>query len=707
MEILKLLLAKAIVLLCLCLFVQERHTWNSWMLLQACLMMYNAIYVNVLSSSICDGKIQFVSKMFSLTTLFLILLLPLLVDLLNETDISDFMSCYVLSFNQYRHCMILIYLEIVSFLIIILKLLNIYLRWLRTLTLNAIFIVFITCNMSSYVLFSIYTDVMETFFDTLQGSAMFESKAHIGIESINTTLYMQPVIKTKIFTKCYGKFLFNEEYIQNDTYVMEYLVMQKYIGEDLTMNCKYNMSGLLNISTYWMLNEAFIYDTWRIQSLNQVSYTQRNETNVFSVLRVRFLQKADFGQYKCLQHLRVETESGAFESNRVMFVYNLTEISEQFSVLRVDVGNLLFSPNFFFYHTDEYLDDMFAEYTVNGENINKLCSGNSFELCSLAAFILLQCNRENQFVKLQIFGYTWIEIKHVVIKYCLCSKAYGVHRVTFIRKFLGKNRGVRMIDIQHPHTFILLPRTGISFFRQFDDSSLYSDIEDLLTNKSDLSVIESKFLEKVPLIESNEAKNLFIAHMFEFLYLFSITILVYWLTVRLSKWYCQRFIRFPALKYDQRPQIENTNDLSSREQYDYDVFVSYSEVDYNFVTGKIVPVLEKNFRVCFQGRDFVPGKLNYSQYQTSFVKSRKWIVLLSAGYKNDEECNELQLNRFILPSLNDKRRALFIMYDEGACLPEELRNDTAAQVLDWRTYVSERRKLVSVNQWVKTGRLSD
>lgn len=95
------------------------------------------------------------------------------------------------------------------------------------------------------------------------------------------------------------------------------------------------------------------------------------------------------------------------------------------------------------------------------------------------------------------------------------------------------------------------------------------------------------------------------------------------------KVYCNKLIRVPTLECIYPLQVENTTDLGLHETFD--VFVSHSEVEYNFIKDKIVPFLDKHYRVCFPERNFVPGKLEYGQYKTSFENSHKWIVLLSAG----------------------------------------------------------------------------
>lgn len=154
-------------------------------------------------------------------------------------------------------------------------------------------------------------------------------------------------------------------------------------------------------------------------------------------------------------------------------------------------------------------------------------------------------------------------------------------------------------------------------------------------------------------------------------------------------------------------QLKSVESLSQHQtDYQYDVFVSYSEAEYEFVRDILLPSLEKEYRVCFPERDIVLGKSISDQYRSSIERSRKCIVLLSRGFKNDKMYEDLQLNRILLIMLKDKRRALFIMYDEGACLAEELKNDVRTQVLDWQSFISESQKLVSMNQWVRTGKVA-
>lgn len=67
----------------------------------------------------------------------------------------------------------------------------------------------------------------------------------------------------------------------------------------------------------------------------------------------------------------------------------------------------------------------------------------------------------------------------------------------------------------------------------------------------------------------------------------------------------------------------------------YDVFISYSHKDEDFVNQNLLPVLECGplpYKVCIHYRDFVPGEFISEQIVRSVVDSRRTLVLLSNNF---------------------------------------------------------------------------
>lgn len=65
----------------------------------------------------------------------------------------------------------------------------------------------------------------------------------------------------------------------------------------------------------------------------------------------------------------------------------------------------------------------------------------------------------------------------------------------------------------------------------------------------------------------------------------------------------------------------------------YDVFVSYSHADSDWVTKTLVPFLEgRGFTVCIDARDFVAGALSVDEMQRAVQDSRHIVAVLSKNY---------------------------------------------------------------------------
>lgn len=68
----------------------------------------------------------------------------------------------------------------------------------------------------------------------------------------------------------------------------------------------------------------------------------------------------------------------------------------------------------------------------------------------------------------------------------------------------------------------------------------------------------------------------------------------------------------------------------------YDAFISFSHLDEDFVTQKLVPELEQGgdepFKLCIHLRNFVPGEYITDQIIKAIEQSRKTIIVLSQNY---------------------------------------------------------------------------
>lgn len=65
----------------------------------------------------------------------------------------------------------------------------------------------------------------------------------------------------------------------------------------------------------------------------------------------------------------------------------------------------------------------------------------------------------------------------------------------------------------------------------------------------------------------------------------------------------------------------------------YDVFVSYSHTDKDWVRNILLPMLEENnIKVCIDYRDFRPGSPSITEMESAVLQSKKMIAVLSPSY---------------------------------------------------------------------------
>ncbi|XP_077980320.1 toll-like receptor 3 [Glandiceps talaboti] len=104
------------------------------------------------------------------------------------------------------------------------------------------------------------------------------------------------------------------------------------------------------------------------------------------------------------------------------------------------------------------------------------------------------------------------------------------------------------------------------------------------------------------------------------------------------RWYCQFCCLRVKLRarYKDYEQMEGINDA-----YLYDAYISYSDIDKNWIEQHLLPKIEEcnppNFKLCYRERDFTPG-VQLDKIADNIEKSRKTLCLLSENYLNDEKC---------------------------------------------------------------------
>ena len=79
------------------------------------------------------------------------------------------------------------------------------------------------------------------------------------------------------------------------------------------------------------------------------------------------------------------------------------------------------------------------------------------------------------------------------------------------------------------------------------------------------------------------------------------------------------------------------DELPSKD-FQYDVFISFSTLDYNWVRDNLTPVLErKRINYCIHSRDFIVGKAIIENIADSVYNSRKVLAIISHNYLSDRK----------------------------------------------------------------------
>ena len=73
--------------------------------------------------------------------------------------------------------------------------------------------------------------------------------------------------------------------------------------------------------------------------------------------------------------------------------------------------------------------------------------------------------------------------------------------------------------------------------------------------------------------------------------------------------------------------------MAETQEYRYDVFISYSHADSEWVTRALLPRLEEaGLKVCIDHRDFRPGAPSVMEMERAVVTSRKTVLVLTPAY---------------------------------------------------------------------------
>lgn len=127
-----------------------------------------------------------------------------------------------------------------------------------------------------------------------------------------------------------------------------------------------------------------------------------------------------------------------------------------------------------------------------------------------------------------------------------------------------------------------------------------------------------------------------------------------------------------------------TPEVDSFTDYDisvvFDVFISYSREDWDWVKNTLLPNLScEGYRVCVDFKDFVPGTEISENILNSIYKSKKTIVVLSKYFLNSV-WGQFELQQAHYKAMTQRKDTLIILKLDSCNVPRKLMGKI---FLDW------------------------
>lgn len=733
MRVLKALSARACIPLCFIqvLKFESGQILPSDILFLQVLVVFTAVWI----SDICYIEQQqetkgFLSRIVAGTSFIIILFwVFFMTHYLFKKDVDERKYLLIdygfpgLSFNQLFHWTIYEIWCLVLFIYNYFKAIGVgpvkLLSYLLYLGMHAVVVIFIMECIFTLLLTEVYFLLTDNFYYTFDENITSTYPAgYIDPLIMDANAYDKPTMKMETYScplgfsdRCFLTDLQIDD--KNKKFPFDRKKVYRYIGEDVEMVCKFtviktNVVSAKLFDPAWFFREAKIRNDSRYSICNNYYQSEEN-VNVHSLLKIKYLKDSDFGEYVCSRptttfQYKLNKYGGIEEefliTKPTINVFSLNQIRMKPRIIYRFVGNLIASEYFFLYNSEDDINDLSVVYTVNDKPLDEVCPGFQTQPCSLGASLLkfnirfaadlFDWDGESNFPFIDIGEVRNTGLKRGIFYFCLCSSGYGIHRVVFIRKLhSGKGKRQKNEEILHPFVFIVLPQSTQSLLRLHDDTYLYANIEKLVQDDANFDVIENKVQDIIEFVKANEEKVFTMANVIQTVILICCVIFFYILTLTVSHWYGRLFIVYlPRRVFIPQLILLDAEPLLAIEQYEFDVFLSFSEEENNFVTEILVPFLEDNchLRICVPNRDFAPNRSIFSSYVDNIQKSRKVIIVLSQSYIGDARCIYLQLEHIILPLLyehvREQKDILIIRYDT-VLVPELLRWNLLIKVFKW------------------------
>ena len=298
-------------------------------------------------------------------------------------------------------------------------------------------------------------------------------------------------------------------------------IVYRFVGEDLTLSCSFRYKDTADFAnTIWTQNNTHVTNN------SHVSVTVINEKRdsgdyipVSSELNIKLLSEENVGVYTCtFCNHQIVSDSLVVEKRILVGVYEVRTMKEKIILIHREVGHLISTSFAWLYHFNGDYEDIFVFYTINGDDVYHVCPGFSTGVCSIGAGLKIGLHQfvnteaEHFFPNVNFYPFS-DQIGRIQAYFCLCGRAFGVHRITFVRKIHLNNGKVISREIVHPYMFVVLPHTSISLLRFSDDSNLNRRIEEMVMNNTTIAEIEAFMRETIDYVDSNESKVLNLANI--------------------------------------------------------------------------------------------------------------------------------------------------------------------------------------------------
>ena len=146
---------------------------------------------------------------------------------------------------------------------------------------------------------------------------------------------------------------------------------------------------------------------------------------------------------------------------------------------------------------------------------------------------------------------------------------------------------------------------------------------------------------------------------------------------------CKQYIGEQYYLHSKR-RLFHTDEVPDAE-IDYDIFVSFSDADYDWVTTELVRHLEPKFKLCIHDRDFMAGTSISKNISSAISHSRRMIVVMSKGYHSSSFC----LMEFLEGYLKTQHKSNYIIMVIKDGIRFRLTNKKVLDYISSYTYILE------------------